>query len=318
MNRRDAVRVLLGIPGAALLAPVPPRKSAVPAIRELRLLERWSWAMGQAVHLQLYASAEDQGYEAAAAALVEVRRVEARLSLFDDASDLTELNRHAGRRAMRADADLLQVLRIAGHIKARTAGAFDPAVEPLLEAWGFRAPRADPPSPREIAAARAAVRAARITITGNRVTLPSREAALDFGGIGVGYGIDRMAAVLRRHGIRHALLDVSGDMLAMGAPPGEAGWRVALAEPDGRPPRTTVMLRDAALATSANTVQTRRYGALVVGHVMDPREGTSAAALRQVSVVAPRAILADAHATAALAGGYDAASAGVRVVRAWR
>ena len=54
--------------------------------------------MGQPVHLQLFAESEAHGYDVAAAALAELRRVEARLSLFDDTSDLSELNRQAGRR----------------------------------------------------------------------------------------------------------------------------------------------------------------------------------------------------------------------------
>jgi thiamine biosynthesis lipoprotein ApbE len=76
-------------------------------------VERWSWAMGQPVHLQLFAESESQGYDASAAALAEIRRVESRLTLFDDGSDLSELNRQAGRSARRYDHDLTAIIRAA-------------------------------------------------------------------------------------------------------------------------------------------------------------------------------------------------------------
>ena len=89
MKRREFTRVLgLGLLGVRF-----------PSLRRRtddRFVERWSWAMGQPVHLQLFASDETEGFEAAQKAFAELRRVEGALSLFDDASDLCELNRHSG------------------------------------------------------------------------------------------------------------------------------------------------------------------------------------------------------------------------------
>ena len=105
MNRRD----FLGVMGAGLAG-----VGAAPW-RTLRaggdvFVERWSWAMGQPVHLQLFAASEAAGYEVAQAALAELRRVEAALSRFDEASDLSELNRCAGRDAIAVGADLAAAL----------------------------------------------------------------------------------------------------------------------------------------------------------------------------------------------------------------
>lgn len=271
-------------------------------------VERRSWAMGQLVRLVVYHDTEEAGYEAAALALAELRRVEQRLSRFDDASDLSELNRRAGRGAWRVGPDLRAVLEAARAIERRTGGAFNPAVEPLMRLWGFREPRKAAPGTREIAAARAAVRAAVVRLEGDRVTLPSAETALDLGGIGVGYGLDRAGLVLRRARVRAALLDVSGDCLAIGAPPGEAGWRIGIADPRN-PARVlaTVLLRDQALATSANTVQVVRLGGVVRGHVMDPESGYPAEGLVQATVVARSGLLADALSTAMLVSGQPAA-----------
>ena len=298
MNRRDFLG-MLGVGVVGLGARVRPASAG----GDRAFVERWSWAMGQPVHLQLYAASEGAGYEAAQAALVELRRVEGVLSRFDDASDLAELNRWAGRGPLAVGPDLVAVLRAALDFQRVTGGAFDSAVEPLMRAWGFHAPRSAPPTDAELAEARAAVRAAGIEIAGGRAALRGRTTQLDLGGIGVGYGLDRAAAVLRAAGIRRAFLDVSGDCLAIGAPPGRAGWRVEIAAP-GRAGGTigATSLRDAALATSSNLVSVVRYGRAVRGHVMDPATGWPAAGCRQVTVTARTGIEADALSTAMLVG----------------
>lgn len=271
---------------------------------EPRLVERWSWAMGQPVRLVLVHSSESSGLEAAQAALAELRRVEGRLSRFDDASDLAELNRRAGRGPMRADEDLLAVLRAADRLRRATRGAFDVAVEPLMRVWGFRDSRRSAPTAAELSEAREAVSAAEIRIEGDRVSLPSAHARLDFGGIGVGYALDRAARVLIHLGVQSALIDVSGDILAIGAPPGRPGWPVDIAAPGGAGERVgTTLLRDQALATSANTVSVVRLGGVLRGHVMDPDRGVPSERLLQATVVARTGMMADALSTAMVAGG---------------
>jgi thiamine biosynthesis lipoprotein len=312
MKRREFLGTL-GVGVSAALVPRSLWSSSVGAHRHTvvppyrHFVERWSWAMGQPVHLQLFAQSAAQGSEAAGAALAELRRVQHRLSLFDDASDLAELNRQAGRRGMRADRDLGFVLSASLRLQAATHGAFNPAVEPLMRAWGFHTPRSTEPTASEIAEAREAVAAARIVVRDGRVFLPSAHTRLDLGGIGVGYGLDCAMSVLRRFGIRQAFLDVSGDCCALGAPPGTAGWLVEIAAPrkDGRMIAAT-RLRDAALATSANSMSVVRYGKAIRGHVMNPDTGWPADALAQVTVVSESAIDADALSTGMLVSGKPA------------
>jgi thiamine biosynthesis lipoprotein len=306
MNRRRFIGAVTSVVAGAAL---PGRLAAIsarcaPRSGGDRLVERWSWAMGQAVHLQLFAASEPAGYEVAQAALAELRRVEGVLSRFDDGSDLSALNRAAGRGPQMVSRDLAAVLVAADRFRTSTSGAFDIAVEPLMRAWGFHAERRSPPSAKELAEARAAVAAATVTVRQRVVTLGSAATQLDLGGIGVGYGLDRMADVLRRAGVRRALLEVSGDYLALGSPPGESGWLIAVADP-ARPGGTIgrVRLRDAALATSANTVSVIRWGRALRGHVMNPATGYPAQALVQASVVARTGLEADALSTAMLVSG---------------
>src|SRR5207249_2414180 len=296
MNRRQFVGTL-GTGLGLVFLPRLPRWRADDVV-----VGRWSWAMGQPVHVMVFAGSEQEGLDACAAGLAELRRVERPLTLFDTSSDLCELNRRAGRKGMRVDRDLLAVLAQAAAFKRATGGAFNVAVEPLMRVWGFHRHRASAPTAAELAEAREAVLAAVVELDGDVAQLPSAHTQLDFGAIGVGYGIDRALELLRARGLRRAFIDVSGDMAAIGAPPGEPGWRVDIADPDrpgaGRAVATT-RLRDAALATAANTESIVRYGSLVAGHVMDPATGWPARALRQASVAA------DALSTAMLVTGRE-------------
>ena len=126
MRRRD----FLGALAAGVSAAAAPRwlAASAPAGGDV-FVERWSWAMGQPVHLELFAASEAAGYETAQAVFAELRRVEHVLSRFDETSDLSELNRRAGRCALAAGPDLMAVLGAALRFEHATGGAFDAAVE---------------------------------------------------------------------------------------------------------------------------------------------------------------------------------------------
>ena len=292
MKRRDfVVTVGAGLAGALL----PP----LPRLRIERFVERWSWVMGQAVHIMVFAESEDHGLEACARALAELRRIEATFSLFDDASELCELNRRAGKRSLRGSLEFMWLVRHADSLREVTGGAFNPAVEPLMRVWGFHHARRTLPTTVELAASRKSVATATVRSTDREVSLPNSHTKLDLGGIAVGFGLDAAARVLRGEGIARGFIDVSGDCYGLGAPPGEPeGWAVQIAGST-----RVVRLRDLALATSSNRQSVIELEKQVLGHVMDPAEGRPVVTQRQATVVSTSGVLADALSTAALVSG---------------
>lgn len=299
MKRRSFVATLGGgLVGAFWPRPAWPQ---LPLRRE-RFVERWSWVMGQPVHLMVFADSEDRGLEACSKALAELRRLEGVFSLFDDRSELCELNRCAGKRPLKASPDLWQAVYQADHFRKFTAGAFNPAVEPLMRVWGFHRSRRAMPSSAELAAARDAVATSTVHIS-DHLSLPNSHTRLDLGGMAVGFAIDEAKRAFFEPGIHSALIDVSGDCYGLGAPPGEPeGWPVRIAGS-----ARVVRLRDGALATSSNTKSVIELEKHVLGHVMDPDRGCPVDTRRQVTQVAPAAVLADYLSTAALVTGrgYD-------------
>ncbi len=208
--------------------------------------------------------------QAVAAAFAELDMLEGQLSRFVEGSDVWRLNRlRRGETAVVA-LDTFRCLDAALQVQQRTGGAFD--------ATHASAPGSIPSERLRLAPA------------GCRVGVTADGVQIDLGGIGKGYGLDRMAAVLEQWDVTAARLAAStSTILALDAPPGESGWTVMFGP---KHDRRRVALRRAALSTSGIGVKGR--------HVTDPHTGRPAAGTRAWARAATAA-LADALSTAFLA-----------------
>jgi thiamine biosynthesis lipoprotein len=118
---------------------------------------------------------------------------------------------------------------------------------------------------------------------------------IDLGGIAKGYAVDGAAAVLRKAGVANALVDLTGNMMAMGSAPGHDGWVVGVRDPSDKEKHLLrVHLHDEAISTSGNYEQFIDAGGKRYGHIMDPRTGWPASGMSSVTVVAKSALICDA------------------------
>jgi thiamine biosynthesis lipoprotein len=202
----------------------------------------------------------------------ELRRIEARFSLFSPGSELSRLN---ARGRLAASAELRGVLQLARHVHRATDGLFDPTIQPLWEALAAGG---------DVVAARALVGFERVDLGAGDVRLAPRQ-KLSLNGIAQGHAADRVAALLRARGYRKALVDM-GEFSAIGGP-----FRLAIEDPRaGLLGQLT--LRGGAIATSSPS-------AMQIGgqdHIFHPRGGS--AHWSTVTVEARSAALADAASTA--------------------
>jgi thiamine biosynthesis lipoprotein len=250
--------------------------------------------------------------EAARAAIeAELGTVDRLMSTWRDDSEISRFNRLPVGEAMPLSAEAREVLEEALRVSAVSDGAFDVTVAPLVRAWGFGSGGRMPRLPDEEEIERLRARVGRDAIVLDEVTGSIRKARggveCDLSAIAPGFASDRIAAALVRLGHRHALVDVGGEIRAVGERAPGRPWRVAVAAPDGGRPGVRVALRDGALATSGD------YRDFWVdetggrhGHVLDPRSGRPLTHdLASVSVVRPTAMEADALATALLVLGWE-------------
>ncbi len=226
----------------------------------------------------------------------EIARLEAIFSLYRPVSALCRLN--AVGRLTAPPAELLELLTLVEAIHARSAGAFDPTIQPLwrLHAACHGAGRAPSAAEREAARGRTGWR--HVTVSASEIAFARPGMALTLNGIAQGYIADRIAALFRTHGVGDVLIDM-GEIVALGRGPSGSPWRIGLADPDATVRRAgeRMELHDRAVATSAPR-GTVFDAAGQAGHILDPRTGAPGGNWRQVSVVARTAALADGLSTA--------------------
>ncbi len=247
---------------------------------------------------------EAEGDPAAiAAAFALAESLEGKLSLYLPESELSSLNRRAGREAVAVSDDLWEILVRSREIGRATRGAFDPTVGPLMRAWGFFPKREGRvPAEEEIAAARSLVGWDRVLLdpSSRTVRFARPGVEIDLGGVAAGYVVDRMIASLEAAGVRNAMIDAGGDIYCLGERPGGGPWRIGLEHPRREGELLGVLeLRNRAVTTSGDYrnyfIRSRkRYP-----HIMDPRTGHPAAsAVVEAAASAPDCLTADALATA--------------------
>ena len=234
-------------------------------------------------------------------ALAEIARLETRLSAFQPASDISWINAHAERRAVKVEPRLFALLARCVELSQATDGAFDITVGPLMQAWKFVADGGALPSPDEIAGARTRVgfRHLELDARASTIRFARPRMRIDLGAAGKGYAIDEAIAILRRHGVASALLHGgTSSVHAIGQPPAGDGWRVAW-NPPGAVARI-LHVRDSALAVSAVHGKSFWSDGRQYGHVIDPRTGMPTQAARSAVVTGPRSLETDALSTALL------------------
>jgi thiamine biosynthesis lipoprotein len=252
------------------------------------------------------AGASDLAYRG----LLVFHHVDSLMSNWTDNSEVARINREAGDHATLVHPEVAEVLGVARRVGEESAGAFDITVEPLVRLWGFLGGTPRVPSQSDIDRVLEQTGHDKLLFdeAARTIRFTRRDVRIDLGGIAKGYAVDRVAVVLRRAGARRALIDLSGNMIAMGDAPDHPGWRVGIRDPSGTLPYlATLTLHDQAIATSGDYEQFVDANGKRYGHILDPRTGWSARGLSSVTVVSERATFADAWATALFVLGPEAA-----------
>jgi thiamine biosynthesis lipoprotein len=196
---------------------------------------------------------------------------EDRYSRFRVLSELSRLNAASGR-PVRVSPGLLRLIELSLELARRSGGLFDPTVLRDLEAAGYdRSFEALPTRQATGRGPRAQAGWRDVAVDQGRrlVTLPEG-GGIDLGGIGKGWAVDRLAAILGRP----CLVNGGGDVFASGQPPREPCWRVGIAAPF-EPDRDLAVLRvtDRGIATSSTVKRRWQAGDVTLHHLIDPRTG---------------------------------------------
>lgn len=233
--------------------------------------------------------------------------IDRQMSTYRPDSELSRFNRAPAGEWFGVSAATAEVVAAAQEISAKTDGALDVTVGPLVRLWHF-GPRASakektprdfkPPSEDLIRAARKAVGYQKLNV---RLTPPAlrkdvSKLEVDLSSIAPGFAIDRLAALLSNRGIKDFMIEIGGEVRATGGRGDGKPWRVAIERPIAgrREMHSSVPLLDAAIATAGNYQKFFEYGGRRYSHIIDPSTGRPIEhALASVTVVADTCMEAD-------------------------
>lgn len=240
--------------------------------------------------------------------LEELERVDASLSVFNPRSCISRVN--AGT-SVKADAMLYQVLEKARQVSEATQGAFDVTVMPLVNAWGFGFKKGSMPTASQVDSLRQFVGYQKLTLqSDSTIRCVDPRVMIDCGAIAKGYGVDRVARVLREHGVRNFMVEIGGEVVTKGRNPEGHPWQIGVSKPTGNGDelQTVLSLENAAMATSGNYRNYYINGGRKYAHTIDPRTGRPVQhSLLSATVIAPDCATADAYATAFMVMGLEKA-----------
>jgi len=221
---------------------------------------------------------------------------------------VTAINRSAGdARGVEVDAETADLLDYAATAWSHSGGLFDITSGSLRKIWNFKSGRV--PSQAEVDDALTRVGWQRVVWERPRIVLPVAGMELDFGGFGKEWAVDAVTELCRGRGVRHGLVDLGGDVRAIGPHPDGRPWGVGIRDPRA-PERAiaSILLFADGLATSGDYERCMVVDGVRYTHILDPRTGWPVTGLRSASVVAPQCLVAGTATTIAmLKGGEEGA-----------
>jgi len=267
----------------------------------MKLLRQTFRAMAAEHEIQLAAPDVERARRAAEAAIADVMRIEAKYSRYRDDSVTSRINHAAGSEEVAIDAETAALLRYADECYGLSGGLFDITSGVLRRVWDFRRdPPVLPPS-AELAAAVALVGWPEVEWTAKSIRLPRAGMQIDFGGIGKEYAADRVATICLEHGLRHGLVNLGGDIRAIGPQADGSPWRVGIRHPRVQDAAVAGFdLVAGALATSGDYERYFEIAGQRYCHILNPKTGMPVRYWQSVSVVSPLCVVAGSCATIAM------------------
>ena len=251
-------------------------------------LVRTDFLLDTFVSITLYGGDE----EALSSAFELVRHMEGIFSRHRQGSEVYLLN-NAGGRPIEVSGSLSRVLEAAAGYSEISQGAFDVTIAPMMDLW-FGGGENAPPAQAEIFRALRLVDYRNMVISGGLVALENG-AAIDLGGIAKGYIADEVGQYLRGRGAAGALIDLGGDILAVGERSGGRAWRIGIRCPFEPRLLGVVEVRDSAVVTSGVYERYFMHEGARYHHIIDARTGWPAdSGVVSVTVVSASAMKADA------------------------
>lgn len=264
---------------------------------------RQSTAMDTYLSVTLYDEnvSQEQASVLIDSAFSEIRRVESLMTDYSDSSEVGRINLAAGKETTQVSSELSRLLIAARQFSEESNGAFDVSVGPFVKAWDFLTAEPEIPLRGKIRMLRQIVGFRKITLDERRVYLQDRGMRIDLGAIAKGHAVDQAIDALKRNGVKHAIVDLGGNLGVWWE--GTHSLDSTVAEILVRHPRIEGKYFGALRVGSSGISTSGDYQLYFVKngtryhHILDPKTGYPASDVVSVTIIADDAMHADALST---------------------
>ncbi|MEK6732445.1 MAG: FAD:protein FMN transferase [Candidatus Omnitrophota bacterium] len=263
-------------------------------VKETRVL------MDTYAEISCYSSDRNNAINAIDAAFKETKRIEKVFSKFDEDSEVSKINRLAGLEKVNANEEVLSLIERSIYYSKISDGAFDITVAPLMEIWGFVRKHQSIPDRGAIENTLKSVGYHNIELNLGELSIRflNRGAKIDLGGIAKGYAADRAKDILVSHGIKNGLVNLGGNIYALGKASGGRSWNIGVQDPRNKGKLLkSFELTNKAISTSGNYERFFEIGGKRYSHIINPVSGEPCQGIISVTVAADSAEEADALST---------------------
>lgn len=245
---------------------------------------------GTRVEILIAGLDEEKARPAANAVLQEFDRLHRTYHAWEP-SQLKSLNDAiAAKQPFTATPEMLSLIKDAQRFSSLSDGRFDPGIGKLIHIWGFQSDEFKPILPpadaiKEWKEMHAGI--ANLVVEENTIHSSNPNVSVDLGGYLKGYALDRAAAILRERGINNALINIGGNVMALGTKNGDP-WRIGIQHPRQPGPLATLELHDGeAIGTSGDYQRFFELNGQRYCHLLDPRTGEPVTTTQAVTILIP-------------------------------
>lgn len=264
------------------------------------LLKKQVTLMGSVFEITLVDQDSSAAQQHIIEVIAEIERIENLISEWRPYTQISEVNRNAGIKAVKVDREVFDLTKRAIQYARNSQGAFDISIVALDKIWKFDGSMDTMPSEDVIKNSVAKVGYKHIVLdsTVSTIFLELPGMKIGFGSIGKGYAADRGREIMKNRGIQAGIVNASGDLSTWGSQPNGEPWKIGVNNPFRAHEMIEVLrLNEMAVATSGSyekyvEIEGKRYS-----HIINPITGYPVTGLTSVTIYGPSAEIANALST---------------------
>ncbi|MCI9236926.1 FAD:protein FMN transferase [Lachnospiraceae bacterium 50-23] len=239
------------------------------------------------------------------------KKYDAMFSKTNENSEISKINQAAGQPVEVSD-DMITIIKKGLYYSRLSQGAFDITIGSVSNLWDFKSEEPVIPAADAVAAAKNHVNFQNIILKNNTVTLTDPNTQLDVGAIAKGYIADRLKDYLKENGVKHAVINLGGNVLTLGTKADGSDYNIAIQKPFDKSGEAiaSVKISDKSVVTTGNYQRYFEKDGKIYHHVLDPKTGMPCETdLYSVSIITVSSLTADALSTVCFLKGYQEALA---------